>query len=361
MNVAFFVTPHGFGHAARASAVAEEILIRNSSAHVHIFSRVPEWFFRQSLPGYRSRSWYHELQTDVGFVQKNSLTEDVPATLRELGKLYPLSDGLVSGVARKLKELDVRIVVSDIAAMGALCAETADIPSVLVENFTWDWIYHSYRTEYPDLVSYMDLIRSYTERFDLRIQSQPVCEPVPGAVTVGPIARKRRSSADEIRRKLDISETAKLILLSMGGVSAAFEYRELFARTPEYTFVLSGVDSEDRDPGNVRTVAHQSDISHPDLVAAADAVVGKVGYSTVAEAYHGRTQFLFVSRPRFRESSIMENFVSTYLNGHALTSNEFETGTWIEMLPSILRDVTKPAEFSDGAEEAAKVILGIPV
>ena len=49
----------------------------------------------------------------------------------------------------------VRFVVADAPPLGCAAAATAGIPSVVVSNFTWDWIYADYR-EYlagaPDLI-----------------------------------------------------------------------------------------------------------------------------------------------------------------------------------------------------------------
>ncbi|MBC2715495.1 MAG: hypothetical protein HF978_09310 [Desulfobacteraceae bacterium] len=49
LSIAYFVTFHGFGHAARASAVMNAIYARWPFVHFEIFTQTPEWFFKDSL------------------------------------------------------------------------------------------------------------------------------------------------------------------------------------------------------------------------------------------------------------------------------------------------------------------------
>lgn len=55
---------------------------------------------------------------------------------------------------------------------------------------------------------------------------------------------------------------------------------------------------EDEFTENLRFLAHDAPWYFPDLVAA-DLVVGKTGYSTVAEAFQGQTAYGYVQRPDF--------------------------------------------------------------
>jgi len=59
------------------------------------------------------------------------------------------------------------LVVSDISPMGLLVAETAEIPSILIENFTWDWIYQGYPT-------YQQEFSALIEELQQRYAWQPI-------------------------------------------------------------------------------------------------------------------------------------------------------------------------------------------
>jgi hypothetical protein len=47
-RIAYFVSPHGFGHAARAAAVMEALSEIDTGVQFEIFTTVPFWFFRDS-------------------------------------------------------------------------------------------------------------------------------------------------------------------------------------------------------------------------------------------------------------------------------------------------------------------------
>ena len=85
-QIAVFVSPHGFGHAARASAMMEA-LHRLSGARFELFTASPRWFYDESVAGlYR----YHDVVTDVGFVQRSALAQDLDGTVAALSALASL-------------------------------------------------------------------------------------------------------------------------------------------------------------------------------------------------------------------------------------------------------------------------------
>ncbi len=356
MNVAFFISPHGFGHAARACAIMNAIARTYSGAHFEIFTRVPEWFFRQSFDrgvGFH----YHELQTDVGFVQASSMVEDYGATLDALGLLYPLSCDLVSEVVSSLRERSVGLVVCDISVLGLEAARRAGIPSVLVENFTWDWIYSGYVDVEPRFARYAEYLAPLYHGATLRVQAEPVCRRVEGAPLVKPIARRRRSHEGVVREALGIDLDAPMILCSMGGIPGSFSFVPRLASRPDVVFVVAGCEPFADMPQNVRAIPHRSAFYHPDMVATADAVVGKVGYSTVAEAYYGRTQFLYVPRPLFAESAVMERFVTAEICGRPIAAERYEDGSWVDDLSRILElPDQSPPNRGDGTDDLIELI-----
>ncbi|HEX3035602.1 MAG TPA: hypothetical protein VHT73_10810, partial [Thermodesulfobacteriota bacterium] len=98
--IAYFISPHGFGHAARATAVMAEIQRISPHVHFEIYTKVPRWFFEQSLPSHFN---YHSLLTDLGLIQTTSLHEDIHKTLACLNKFYPIESSLVTTLAGELK------------------------------------------------------------------------------------------------------------------------------------------------------------------------------------------------------------------------------------------------------------------
>jgi hypothetical protein len=88
-RIAFFISPHGFGHAARAASVMEAMVEMDSSIRFDIFTTIPSWFFEDNLCGlYR----YHYLVTDLGLVQRTAFEADIDQTLRHLNPYCRIMD-----------------------------------------------------------------------------------------------------------------------------------------------------------------------------------------------------------------------------------------------------------------------------
>ena len=197
------ISGHGFGHAARTLAVMEALADR-LDLHCTVATTVPEWFFRGSYHGSLS---YHHLQTDVGLVQRSPLEEDVPATIRALAGFYPLRSSHLDRLALIFADCD--LVLCDIAPAGIMAARQTGVPSVLLENFTWDWIYEGYR-RCTHLRPYAQLIRDLFSQADYHIQCLPVCAPAENDMLVGPVARKVRSGREGVRQRLSLAKIRKL-------------------------------------------------------------------------------------------------------------------------------------------------------
>lgn len=358
--VAFFISAHGLGHAARAAAVMQALHDRRPHLRCEIFSAAPAWFFHESLTG----PWrYHALAVDVGLVQVDSLHEDMPATLAALDAFYPLDAGLVQALARQIVALGCELVLCDIAPLGIAVAAAAGLPSVLIENFTWEWIYAGLEEAYPDLRRHRCYLAQLFAAADHRIQAEPVCVAQAGAFTTPPIARRPRQTRTEIRQRLGVAANAPLVLLTMGG--AAWEYAflpRLTTAQPDIQFLIPGSVSQVERRQNLFLLPRQSGWYHPDLIQAVDAVVGKLGYSTVAEAYHSRVPFVFVTRPTFRESAVLQAFVQAHLPSLALTAPAFAGGEWLAALPPLLappQPTTASAAAAAPAAAAAAHLLSL--
>ena len=92
-RIAYFITPHGFGHAARASAIMDAVSETVPLVSFDIFTTVPEWFFADSLS---VQFEYHEFVTDIGLVQKTPFLHDLEETIEALDRFIPFDPALIS-------------------------------------------------------------------------------------------------------------------------------------------------------------------------------------------------------------------------------------------------------------------------
>jgi hypothetical protein len=353
-RIAYFISPHGYGHAARAAAVMEALFRKAPSAEFHIFTTVPRWFFRDSLSG---GFHLHPAITDIGLAQQTPLQADLPETIRRLDRFLPFDPTMVKRLARTLRRSRCRLVACDIAPLGILAARTAGIPSVLIENFTWDWIYQAYERDHPPIGRHIRALRSIFEVADFHIQTEPVCQRRQVDLLASPASRKPGLPCRETRRMLGIPKGLKVVLITMGGIETVFPFLEELRAQGNIRFIVPGGAKTIRRVDNLVLLPHHSKYFHPDLVAASDAVVGKVGYSTLAEVYAAGLPFGYVTRKGFRESMKLAAFIRRHMRGVSITETEFQTGAWLPRLPQLLLAPRIDRKEANGADEIARFIL----
>ncbi|MDH3349698.1 MAG: hypothetical protein OEM02_16550 [Desulfobulbaceae bacterium] len=353
-SIGCVITPHGFGHAARITAIMEA-LSDMIPVHYTIITTVPRWFFEDSLC---VDFTYIPFYSDIGLVQKSSLEIDFQATIHELKTFYPPSPAILNLLRKHIRGCD--LVLCDISPLGLLAAKEESIPSVLIENFTWDWIYRAYISQYPDFKHFADYQKSIFDDADFHIQTDPVCQPSLFALQTGPISRKTRTSPSQIRTHFHIPDEKKLVLITMGGIGKDQFLTTKLKDYPEVVFLAPGLSEQNQViQDNLILLPKDSGLHHPDLVEAADVVIGKTGYSTLAEIYNGGVVWGYISRNDFPESLILSNFITNNMSGLEISVKAFHSGTWVEELPSLLRLPGHNPANRNGSQDGARFITAI--
>ncbi len=315
-RIAVFVSPHGFGHATRTCALLEALARRVPNLHCDLFTTVPEWLFEDSL---RVPFTRRPVACDVGLVQRDALHEDPVATCEALESFVAAAPAMIDQLAREVEEAGCRAVLCDIAPLGLAVAARLGLASALVENFVWSFIYSHYTAEAPGLAPLVDRFREWEELATVRLSVQPTCGPRSSPI-VGPVQRPSRQGRERTRQQLELDSDEVALLWTMGGIPWQFDLGSGDGqRLPAgVTLIVPGAaERYVRAPG-LRLLPRRSHFYHPDLVAAADGVIGKLGYGTVAEAWAAGTPLAFVPRRRFPESPFLAEFAERELRGFAL-------------------------------------------
>ena len=346
-NICCFISPHGFGHATRTIAVLEALHKLIPDLHANLFSTVPESLFNPiSLP-----YTYCQITTDIGLIQTTALSVSTSLTTQALDSLTPFTPDIVTRCAAECKS--GRLIVCDISVLGIIIGKKLGIPSVLVENFTWDWIYSRLSEPAPALSRFSDYFSRLYQQADFHIQTEPVCRPVLCDLTSYPIARSIKSSAAKTRGALG-ARGRKIVLITMGGIPLELPFLSQLKNYPEYLFVLAGQRRYGNFSDNVLMLSSDNGFHHPDLINGAHLLVCKTGYSTVAECAQTATPVCAVSRADFAESAVLEKFIRQQLHGTTLEQDEFNSGSWLDKLPHLQ---TKRSRFSqNGADQIASFL-----
>ena len=354
-TIAYFISPHGFGHAARATAVMQALQRLMPEVRFLVFTSVPKWFFADQ--GVTNLRYCHTVH-DVGLVQTTPFQEDLSATLQQLDHIYPYKTNLVNRTINLLKEESTDLAICDIAPIGLVAARQLGIPSLLIENFTWNWIYQPFTADEPGFEFFIEHFRSLFPLADSHIQAEPICKPNGKALKVEQlISRYFRTPAGQVRQTLGIKNNQKMVLLSFGGIRDQFSSWDFLQKYPTARFVIGGVSENIQNKENVILLPHNSPFYHPDLIQAADIIIGKAGYSTLAEVRLAGKPFAFISRKNNAESAVLSRYILEHLPSIEITQNDYLTHNWIDQMPEILSLLpAAPAEVN-GADLVADYIL----
>lgn len=329
-------------------------------AEFEIFTRVPAWFFETSL---RAPFHYHDVLTDIGLVQTTSMEANLPETVRQLAALMPFQDHLVKTLARQVQEAGCEAVICDVAALGIAVAQEAGLPSFLEENFTWDWMYQGYLDLEPGFAPYVAYLRALYQSVTYHIRTEPASASQPPAdLEAGVVSRRPRTPPEIIRQRLGVPQDIPMVLITMGGIVTQYPFLDRLANARDSRFLVpGGIDAarngtyEQR--GSLVLIPHHSEFYHPDLIQASNAVVGKLGYSTLAETYAAGLPFAFIPRQHFPETPSMAQFATAVMNAVTLSEAHFFSGDWLDLLPELLSRPKKKPDRPNGGEEIARFLL----
>jgi len=362
MLLVFYVSGHGFGHAARATQVVNALARLEPAVPVVIRTSVPEWFLRASL---QAPAGISACQTDTGVVQHDGLTIDEDETARRAAAFHAGFDALIERERRVLVGLRATIVVGDIPSLSFAAAHAAGVPSVAISNFTWDWIYDGlpgFDRLAPGVrhqISYANSLAT----LGLRLPFHGGFESMRRVEDVPLIARHATVSRDETRHRLRLSDSRPVVLATFGGHSGAIP---LDRAADCGSFLLVATDFEVGQDApvheNLRVVTAdeltRTGLSYTDLLAACDVVVTKLGYGIVSECIANNVALLYSPRVRFVEQDVFMREMPAVLRCRMIDQDDLRNGRWAGSIEALLEQPAPASSMrANGADVTAARIL----
>jgi L-arabinokinase len=381
MIVAFYITGHGFGHATRSIEVARGLLKAGHS--VCIVTNLPPAFFDDlSGPAIKDANdaddiargclQVHRRLLDTGAIQLDALRVDPKLTLDEyIDNIFDNHDSIVAAEVGFLKFIEADVVLADATPAACAAGRLAGIGAVvLLSNFGWDYIYaYMAHTLGPDAEArYAEMIKQVSDDY----ASATVIYSYPGEIPwaesqphlpvhrIPLVSRRARRTQAQVRESLAIPQQARLLLLGFGGHSASWRLQDAYL-PPGWHCCVLGMRPEEI-PSTARFHALALDTYVPDVVAASDCWLGKLGYGTVSEAISHRTPLIHVSRSCWPEERHVEEYLDKCHGGVKMPVKDFLAGNWSDYLEAAARmkdsGTVRPCDsiFADATEEVVKAL-----
>jgi hypothetical protein len=364
VTVVFFVSGHGFGHAARQVEVINTLAHQAPGARILIYSAVSEDLLRRTV------TVPYDLRRgpcDSGIVQATSVSHDDDATVRAAVEFYERFDERVSRTTATLAADRVALVVGDSPPLAFAVASRLGVPSLAIANFTWDWIYETHpglATAAPWLI---DRIRAAYAQATLALEL-----PFSGGFTVFPrvrplplIARHATRSVGETRAHFGIPSERPAVLLSFGGYGLPDVDLTAVDCRGDWTIVTTDRSLRRGAPAPGVVLVEETGLvgtgfRYEDLVTAVDVVLTKPGYGIIAECVAADTAMLYTSRGHFREYDVLVRDLPRVLRSRFISQADLFGGRWREALDA-LRAQPAPPEHpaTNGAALAAAEITRV--
>jgi L-arabinokinase len=346
-TIVFYISSHGLGHASRSIELIRELQARRPQVRIIVRTSAPGWLFEPAA----LRIERSETETDVGVAQVNSLSVDEDETIRRALVFYGGFERRVAAEAEWLQRSDASLVLGDIPPLAFAAAARAEVPSVAIANFTWDWIYAGYdrfKQRAPQIIDAIAAAYATATRA-LRLPLHGGFDSM-ARVTADIPFIARRSSRDraETRDRLGISADRPLVLACFSANDLVMPYDRI-AEAERLTVL-----APPREP--------PAPLTYPDLVAAADVVISKPGYGIVSECIANGTPLLYTSRGRFAEYDVFVSEMPGVLKCRYIAQTDLLAGRWHDAVNALLAQPSAPTPARvDGAAVAANEILNLVI
>ena len=352
-NIAYYITPHGFGHAIRSLEVIRQLLAGNWGFRITVVSDIPEFLVKQcvgrALPFRRRR-------LDVGLVQKDSVRFDLEATQKALESLYRNHARLIAEEVSFFREASIQGIVSDIAFLPFYAASQHQIPGIGLGNFTWDWIYQSYARSDSSWEPLIAWIREGYGRCGLLLQlpMHGDCSSCPSVRDVPLVARRAARKPQETLALLGCDPQKRHYLISFSELNLTGDALRRLERISDAVFFT-------KHPLEFRFANGRSldafTLSYPDVVAAMDGVITKPGYGIVSDCLAHGAPMVYTDRGPFPEYEILVREIKLHLANAYLPSEDLYAGFWEGALREVANQPRRyPQIRNDGAAVCAQLI-----
>lgn len=343
-----YISGHGFGHAVRASVILGELLREMASLRVIIKTDAPAWLFK----GLGERASVMHAKVDAPPVQADAFSMDVKATMAAMRAWLDQKEQWTRAEAAWIQTRGASMVLADISPLALAAAHLAHIPSALVANFTWEWILAETRLDHPlaaALAAEWSQLTPLASWCFCTAPSATIGHPRP--IPTGMVGRRCGDDRDEVRRRLGLSAGDTAVLLSFGGLDIHDADFSPLANLDRVVYL-----STSPKPGVPRCRCVGRDMDHSLLMHAADVVVGKLGYSTVAEAVIHGTPFVFTPRPHWPEEQILRPALEAMIPCACIPWGTFAAGRFADDLLALAARGKAGGNVAYGAAQVARLL-----
>ncbi|QQE66417.1 glycosyl transferase [Leptolyngbya sp. BL0902] len=345
------ITNHGFGHATRAASVAARVKELAPAVDLIVATTAPQWLLDEYLP---IEYEYRPVALDIGVIQADSLTMNLPATLAKLDYLRAHQADLVAEEAAYLKQRGVDLVLADIPPLAVPLAQAAGVPCWMMSNFGWDFIYRAFGAEFAEAVAWIEGWFRQCDRL-FRLPFHEEMAAFPRIEDVGLTGGSPRYSVADLRETFSLSTSPeRTVLLTFGGLGVQAVPYDQLSRFPDWQFLSFDVGLPDLP--NLLQVPRKG-FRPVDVMPLCSRMVCKPGYSTFSEACRLGVPVITIPRDDFAEAPVLVNGLQDHSWHRVLQPEEFFQQDWDFLTAPLHPPRTDISLATDGNTPIAEAVV----
>lgn len=347
------ISGHGFGHAAQALPVLQELAQRVPDLRAVLRTAVPAPFFerRLSLPFV-----IQPAVQDIGCLQADPVTINVAETWDAHVRFHEDWHARVREETAAIRAASPRLVLSDIPYLAIESGAKAGVPAIALGNLSWDLVLDTLRAPVrTEEAAVLQQIRASYAHAELILRPAPALA-LPAfrkVVDLPPIARLLPADSS-LRTRVGMGPGERLVVVGFGGIDVKTLPFERLETLTGYRFLVFG-----QVPRGLERVSAAESFGVPfgTALASADLLVTKPGYSTVVEAAALRKPVVYVRRYNFADEPSLVDYLHRHARTAELSAEDFSTGAWRAALERVTAlPEPSPAPEPTGARAAAAIL-----
>jgi L-arabinokinase len=343
-KVAYYITGHGFGHATRSIELVKGLLAIGNEVSI-VSSLTPHFFLNElsSVPN-ADKLTVRQSTLDTGGIQIDAIRLDpLKSVIAYTEQIHAHRSELLQQEVEFVQSQGINLILIDATPLASAIAKAANILSIYVTNFTWDFVFvemlqmvfnnHLAELSEIEILQFQEMITQCQQDVGqcTAVIHYPGQAPMNSLISStcifnGPLIC-RPILQSTLRSTLGISSETKLLLLGFGGHTAEWQLKDEYLPIGWECLVLRANPS-DIPSSSSRWHILSSDVYVPDYIHAVDVVLGKIGYGFVSECLSAGTPLIYVPRIHWPEEIFLENILNEYHAGIKMNLEEFQNGLW---------------------------------
>ena len=364
MRLLVAISHHGLGHLAQAAPVLNALHAARPDLEFRVWSGVP----RAALAARIHAPFQHRhAPADVGLAMHDALRVDLAASRAAYLAFHQDWAARVAREADWLRAQGITGVLSDVACLPLAAAAQAGIPGVAVCSLNWvdiasAYFAGAYLAEQPGMALVLEqMALSYrSARAFLRVIPAMPMNWLENCETLPPIAARGVDRGTELRARLGLPRSERLVLIGFGGIGYPA------ARPLPALCGVRWLVPDDWCAGGANQRADllsfaRAGLPFLDLLACSDALVTKVGYGSFVEATAAGIPVLYIDRPDWPETPFLADWLRAHTPAAAIDEAQLFDPAIGERLALLWAAPRLPKVAMEGAAVAARRVLELLV